>query len=75
MYFEIHILVICNNHEVGVLMNENVRCVEKYCKNSGCMHVKCNYVIAVVWNNFAIIKFHLYQSSFILSAHTVTTWI
>jgi len=28
MYFEVHILVICNNHEYDVLMNGNVNYVE-----------------------------------------------
>jgi len=28
MYFEIQILVICNNHEFDVLMNGNVKFVE-----------------------------------------------
>jgi hypothetical protein len=28
MYFEVQIFVIWNNHEYGVLMNGNVKCVE-----------------------------------------------
>jgi hypothetical protein len=28
MYSEMQILVIWNNHEFGVLMNDNVKCVE-----------------------------------------------
>jgi hypothetical protein len=29
MYYKMHILVIWNNHEYGVLMNGSVKCVEK----------------------------------------------
>jgi hypothetical protein len=28
MYFEVHIVVICNNHEYDVGMNNNVKLVE-----------------------------------------------
>jgi hypothetical protein len=58
MYFEVQILVIWNNHEYGVLMNGNVKGVENEGINSGCMHVNCNFVVIIVWNNFARIKFH-----------------
>jgi hypothetical protein len=57
MYYEVQILVIRNNHEYGVLMNGSVKCVEKQGINSECMHVRCKYVIIVMWNNFARIKF------------------
>jgi len=40
MYFEVQILVICNNHEYDVLMNGNVKYVENEGKNSECIHVK-----------------------------------
>jgi hypothetical protein len=42
-------------------MNFNVKCVENYGKNSECMHVKCKYVVTIMWNNYARIKFHFYQ--------------
>jgi hypothetical protein len=61
MYIELQILVIWNNHEFDALVNGNVKCVEKQSRNNECMHVKCKYVIIVVWNNFARIKFHFYQ--------------
>jgi hypothetical protein len=61
MYFEVQILVIWNNLEFGVLMNGYVKCVENCGRNSGCMHVKCKYVVIVMWNNFAGIKFNFYD--------------
>jgi len=66
MYYEVQILVIWNNHEYGVLMNGNVKCVEKQGKNSECMHVKCKYVVIIMWNKFARIKFHFYHLATIL---------
>jgi hypothetical protein len=55
------ILIIWNNHDFGVLMNGNLKCVENQGKNSECMHVKCKYVVIVIWNNSARIKFHFYH--------------
>jgi len=43
MYYEVQILVIWNNHNFGVLMNGNVKCVENQGRNNECMHVKCKY--------------------------------
>ncbi len=40
MYFEVQILIICNNHEFDVGMNGSVKFVETYNKNSENMHVK-----------------------------------
>jgi hypothetical protein len=34
-----------------------VLCVEKHSTNIECMHVKCKFVVIVVWNNFEGIKF------------------
>jgi hypothetical protein len=48
---------IWNNHEIGILMNGRVTCVENPCKNSECMHVKCKFFVTIVSNNFARIKF------------------
>jgi hypothetical protein len=42
-------------------MNGSVKCVEKQSKNNECMHVKCKFVVTLVWNNFAAINFHIYQ--------------
>jgi len=42
-------------------MNNNVKCVENQGKNNECMHVKCNFVVTVVWNNFVKMKFHFYH--------------
>jgi len=56
MYYEVQILVIWNNHESCVLMNGRVKHVENQGKNSECMHMKCNFVVIIVWN-----KFHFYQ--------------
>ncbi len=50
MYFEMQILVLCNNHEFDVGMNGSVKFVETYNKNSEHMHVKCKFVVIVVWN-------------------------
>jgi hypothetical protein len=52
MYSEMDILIIWNNHEYGVLMNGNVKDVEKHGRNTECMHVKSKYVIIIMWNNF-----------------------
>jgi hypothetical protein len=60
MYFEMKILVIWNNLEFGVLMNGRVKRVENQGKNSECMHVKCNYVVIIMLNNF--VEIHFYQS-------------
>jgi hypothetical protein len=30
-------------------------------KNNGCMHVKFKFVVIVMWNNSAEIKFHFYH--------------
>jgi hypothetical protein len=38
-------------------MNGRVKCVENPGRNSECMHVKCKFVVIVVWNNFVGIKF------------------
>jgi hypothetical protein len=61
MYYEVQILVIWNNHESDVLMNESVKCVENQGQNSECMHVKCKYVVTIMWNNSVGIKFHFYH--------------
>jgi hypothetical protein len=61
MYFEMEILVIWNNHEFGVLMNGNVKCVEKKSKNNECVHVKWKFVVTIVWNNYERINLHIYQ--------------
>jgi hypothetical protein len=37
-------------------MNDKVKYVENQGRNSECMHVKCKYVVMVVWN-----KYHFYQ--------------
>jgi hypothetical protein len=57
MYLEVQILVIWNNHEIGVLMNGRIKCVENLGRNNECMHVKCKFVIKVMWNNFVGINF------------------
>ncbi len=38
-------------------MNGRVKCVENPNKNNECMHVKCKFVVVVVWNNSIGIKF------------------
>jgi hypothetical protein len=48
MYFEVQILVICNNHESNVRMNGCVNFFETQDRNSEHMHVKCKYVVTVV---------------------------
>ncbi len=48
MYFEVQILVICNNHEFDVLMNGSVKFVETSNRNSEHMHVKCKFVVIIV---------------------------
>ncbi len=48
MYFEMQILVICNNHEFDVGMNGSVKFIEIQDRNSEHMHVKCKHVIIVV---------------------------
>jgi hypothetical protein len=48
MYFEMHILVIYNNHESDVGMNGSVKFVETEDKNSEHMHVKWKYVVTLV---------------------------
>jgi hypothetical protein len=58
MYSEVKFLVIWNYHKISVLVNGNVNCVENQGINSECMHVKCKFVVIVVWNNYARIKFH-----------------
>jgi hypothetical protein len=47
---KMQILVIWNNYEFGVLMNDRVKCVDNQGKNNECMHVKCKYVVIIVWN-------------------------
>jgi hypothetical protein len=56
MYFEMYILVVWNNHEYGVLLNGRIDCVENQGKINECIHVKCKYVVIVMWNNFLGIK-------------------
>jgi len=48
MYYEVHIGVICNDHESDVRMNGNVKFVETLDMNSEHMHVKYKYVVTVV---------------------------
>jgi hypothetical protein len=78
MYFEVHILVIWNNHEYGVLMNYKVKCVENLSRNNECMHMKCNFFVIIVGNNFARFKFHFYHSpllsDFSTLSNEVNTW-
>jgi hypothetical protein len=66
MYFEVQILVISNNHEFNVGMNDSVKFVETWDKNSEHMHVKCKYVITIVWNILQKIKFQFYHLATIL---------
>jgi hypothetical protein len=47
-------------------MNGNVECVDKQGRNSECMHVKCKFVVTIMWNNFVGIKFHFYHFATIL---------
>jgi hypothetical protein len=47
-------------------MNGSVKCVENQGRKIECMHVKCKYVITIVWNNSTGIKFHLYHLATIL---------
>ncbi len=42
-------------------MNGSVNYIEKQGKNNECMHMNYKYVVTVMWNNFARIKFHLYH--------------
>jgi hypothetical protein len=60
MYSKVQILVIWNNHDFGVLMNNNVKWVDNQSKNSECTHVKCKSIVIVMWNNSGGIKFHFY---------------
>jgi hypothetical protein len=48
MYFEIQILIICNNHEYDVGMNGSVKFVETKDKNSAHMHVRRKPIVVVV---------------------------
>jgi hypothetical protein len=48
MYFEVQILVICNNHESNVGMNGSVKFVEILNKNSEHMHVKCKSIVTIM---------------------------
>jgi fatty acid desaturase len=52
MYSEVQILVIWNNHETGVLMNGRIKCAKNLSRNRECMHVKCKFVVTMLWNNF-----------------------
>jgi hypothetical protein len=67
MYFKVQI--IWNNHEIGVLMNGKVKCVDNPRRNSECMHVKCKFVVIVVWNNYVWIKFTFTTNFLILIVH------
>jgi hypothetical protein len=42
-------------------MNGNAMGIEKQNKIDECMHVKCKFVVIVVWNNSTRIKFHFYH--------------
>jgi hypothetical protein len=66
MYFEVKIMVVWNNHESGVLMNDRIKNVENYGINSECMHVKCKFIVTIVWNNFVKIKSHFYHTQMII---------
>jgi hypothetical protein len=57
MYSKVQILVVWNNHEIGVLTNGKVKCAKNLSKNHECMHVKCKFLVIVLWNNFVGIKF------------------
>ncbi len=39
-------------------------CVDKHNINIECMHVKCRFVVIVVWNNSTGIKFHVHNVFF-----------
>jgi hypothetical protein len=47
-------------------MNGSVKCVENQRKNSECMHVKCKFVVIVMWDNYLGIIFHFYHLATIL---------
>jgi hypothetical protein len=42
-------------------MNGNVNYIEKQGKNNECMHMNYKYVVTIMWNNFAQIKFCFYH--------------
>ncbi len=44
-------------------MNGSVKCFEKPSTNSECMHVKCKYIITIMWSNFVGFKFHFYHKN------------
>jgi len=60
MYSEVQILVICNNHEFYLGMNGNVKFVKIKDKNNEHMHVKCKFIVTIMWNILQEFKFHLY---------------
>ncbi len=43
-------MVIWNNHESSALMNGSFKNVENQSKNSEYMHMKCKFVVTIVWN-------------------------
>jgi hypothetical protein len=61
MYFEMQIFIIFNNHESDVGMNGSVKFVETQDMNNEHMHMKCKFVVIVMWNILQEFKFHLYQ--------------
>jgi hypothetical protein len=50
LYFEVQILIICNNYESTVGMIYSVKFVETYDINNEHMPMKWKFVIIVVWN-------------------------
>jgi hypothetical protein len=48
MYFEMQILVICNNHEFDVRMNGSLTFVETFDKNCEHRHVKCKSIVTIM---------------------------
>jgi hypothetical protein len=72
MYSEVQILVIWNNHETGVLMNGKVKCAKNLGKHHECMHVKGNFFVRILWNNYVGINFTSTSMALLSDVHELS---
>jgi hypothetical protein len=50
MYSKVHVLGIWKNHEYVFKWMVVLRMLRIWGKNNECMHMKCKYVVTIMWN-------------------------
>lgn len=53
-------------------MNGKIKCAKNLGKNHECMHVKCKYLVTVLWNNFVGIEFTSISMALLINVHELS---